>query len=298
MSNKRIVKFLYFRPYLFDETTDDKEPFNFAEWIAEYKEDGKILNKVDLKDGFSARVEECRYDDKKDLWCVCFVRMRGENLPSKVAEGRAQEDLDLEEDEYIGEDMYILYDRKSNVFMMQVNRIAMTITRIAEFINKTRLQDGKYVTFSPITNIVSFNEMKRKKTRTIEISCENIQDTSKIKSGILKRICDDVMGIGCKIYAIRFSVGRSRKDELSPAESQKMIDDIINRSVNVNTAKATFQDSMTGEVEYVDLLQNKVMSRIEFELSDRERLHMNDAFNGMKKEYLSIHILKALHFDQ
>lgn len=106
------------------------------------------------------------------------------------------------------------------------------------------------------------------------------------------------MGIGCKIYAIRFSVGRSRNDELSPAESQKMIDDIINRSVNVNTAKATFQDSMTGEVEYVDLLQNKVMSRIEFELSDRERLHMDDAFNGMKKEYLSIHILKALHIDQ
>ena len=139
--------------------------------------------------------------------------------------------------------------------------------------------------------------MKRKKTRTIEISCENIQDTSKIKSGILKRICDDVMGIGCKIYAIRFSVGKSRKDELSPAESQKMIDDIINRSVNVNTAKATFQDSMTGEVEYVDLLQNKVMSRIEFEISGRERLHMDVTFTKMKQEYLSKHILKALHIN-
>lgn len=181
MSNKRIVKFLYFRPYLFDETTDDKEPFNFAEWIAEYKEDGKILNKVDLKDGFSARVEECMYDDKKDLWCVCFVRMRGENLPSKVAEGRAQEDLDLEEDEYIGEDMYILYDRKSNVFMMQVNRIAMTITRITEFINKTRLQDGKYVTFSPITNIVSFNEMKRKKQEQLKYHVKIFKIQARLK---------------------------------------------------------------------------------------------------------------------
>ena len=165
MSDKRSVKFLYFRPYLFDETTNVKDPFNFAEWIVNYKKAGKILEKVDLKDGFSARVEEHIYDDIKDLHGVCFVRMRGENLPSKVAEGRAQEDLDLEEDEYIGEDMYILYDRKSNVFMMQVNRIAMTITRIAEFINKTRLQDGKYVAFSPITNIVSFNEMKRKKNK-------------------------------------------------------------------------------------------------------------------------------------
>lgn len=298
MSDKRSVKFLYFRPYLYDETTGDKKPFNFANWIAEYEEDKKILDKVDLKDGFSARVEHHEYDEKEDLHGVCFVRMRGDNLPSKVADGREQEDLDLEEDEYIGEDMYILYDRKLNVFMMQVNRIAMTITRITEFINKTRSQDGKHVGFIPITNTILSKEIGKKKTRTIEISCENIQDTHKFKSSALKRICDAMMGIGCNIYTIRLSVGRIRNAELSPAESQKMIDDIINKSVNANTAKVTLKDEMTGEVEYVDLLQNKVMSQIEFEIKGRERLHMDVVFSEMKQEYLSQHIRKALQTNQ
>lgn len=286
MSDKRVVKFLYFKPYLFDvETMENKGAFNFADWIAEYSEQGKILNSVYL-DGFIARVEEYKYDAEADLHGVCFVHMRGENLPSKAGEGRAQEDLDLEEDEYIGEDMYILYDRKTNIFMMQINRNAMTIVRIAEFINWTRKYDGNKVGFIPMTRQIAKKEMKRKKVRTIELSCESVQQPEKMKSKTLKKICDTTGDIGCNTYAMRFSVGRRRYAELSPEESQNMIDDIMNRTVNVNTAKVTWCDDITGEIEYVDLVENKLMSKIGFTVSGKERLQMDAVFAGMKKEYL------------
>lgn len=284
MSDKRVVKFLYFRPYLFEDG-NKKEAFNFANWISEYEEHGQILKTVNLVD-FTARVEEYKYDETADVHGVCFVHMRGENLPSKVGEGRAQEDLDLEEDEYIGEDMYILYDRKTNIFMMQVNRIAMTISRIAEFINKTREQDGKKVGFIPVTRKMTKNEMRQKKVRTIEISCDTIQDTDKMRNNTLKKICDGISRIGCNTYSMKFSVGRIRNAELSPDESQSMIDDIINRSVSVNSAKVTFADQNTGEIEYVDLVQNKLMSRLEFKVSGKERLQMDIVFDKMKKEYM------------
>lgn len=284
MSDKKTVKFLYFRPYLFD-SENKKEAYNFANWISKYEEDGKILKTVDLS-GITARVESYIYDEDKDLHCVCFVHMRSENLPSKVGEGREQEDLDLEDDEYIGEDMYTLYDRKTNIFMMQLNRMALTITRITEFINKTREQDGKSVGFLPVTREIDKKEMRRKRVRTIELSCDSIQDTSKMKCTTLKNICDNTSGIRCNTYAIRFSVGRLRKAELSPDESQKMIDDIINRSVSVNTAKVTWADEMTGEVEYVDLIENKLLSVIEFKVKVKERLQMEVVFDKMKEEYL------------
>jgi hypothetical protein len=212
--------------------------------------------------------------------------MRGENLPSKVGEGRAQEDLDLEEDEYIGEDMYILYDRKTNIFMMQVNRIAMTILRIAEFINTTRIQDGRKVIFIPLTRQINEKEMKKKRVRTIEISCESVQDTEKIKSSTLKKICDVTSHIGCNTYAVRLGVGKTRHAELSPIESQKIIDDIFNKSVIANTAKATLLDDNTGKIEYVDLIENKLMSMIEFKINGKERLQMDVVFPKMKDEYL------------
>ena len=286
MSDKRVVKFLYFKPCLFDiRTLKNKGAFNFAEWIVEYKERGKILKSVDLN-GFIARVEEYKYDDEKDLHGVCFVHMRGENLPSKAGEGRAQEDLDLEEDEYIGEDMYILYDRKTNIFMMQINRMAMTIMRIAEFVNMTREYDGYKVGFIPVTRQIAEKEIKRKKVRTIELSCESVQQPEKIKSKTLKRICDTTRDIGCNTYAMRFSVGRWRHAELSPEESQKMIGDIINRTINVNTAKVSWCDNITGEIEYVDLAENKLMSKLEFKVGRKERLQMDTVFAGMEKEYL------------
>ncbi len=141
MKDKRIVNFCYFRPYLFDGK-GEKEPFNFAEWIINFEKENRIYKTIELNN-FTARVDGHKYDTKNDLHGVCFVKMRDDNFPSRVAEGRAQEDLDLEDGEYIGEDMYILYDRNENIFMMQINRMSLTITRIMEFINITREEDGK-----------------------------------------------------------------------------------------------------------------------------------------------------------
>lgn len=284
MKDKRIVNFYYFRPYLFDGK-GEKEPFNFAEWIINFEKENRIYKTIELKN-FTARVDGHKYDTKNDLHGVCFVKMRDDNFPSRVAEGRAQEDLDLEDGEYIGEDMYILYDRNENIFMMQINRMSLTITRIMEFINITREEDGKKVGFVPITKRVSRKELAKNRIKTIEVSCDSIYDKNSLKSSSLKTISDGLSQIGCLSYHMKFGVGRHRKAELSPQESQNIIDDIINRSVNASTAKVSMRDDITGEVEYIDLLQNKLYSTIEFDIKGKKRLHMDIVFDKMKKEFI------------
>lgn len=284
MRDKRIVNFYYFTPYLFGKK-GEKEPFNFAEWIVNFLNEDKIFETIELYH-FTARVDGHTYDSKNNLHGVCFVKMRDDNFPSKVTEGRAQEDLDLEDGEYIGEDMYILYDRKKNVFMMQINRMSLTITRITEFINKTREEDGKKVGFVPITKRVSRKELAKNKIRTIEVSCDGTYDKNSLKSSPLKTITDGLSQIGCSSYHMKLGVGRHRNAELSPQESQNIIDDIINRSVNVSTAKVSMRNDITGEVEYIDLLQNKLYSSIEFEIKGKKRLHLDIVFDKMKKEFM------------
>lgn len=283
MKDKRILNFYYFTPYLF-EKDGGKQPFNFANWIAEFEEEEGICKTIE-SDNFTARVDEHIWDSREDLDGVCFVNMRDEDLPSKVPEGRAQEDLDLEDDEYIGEDMYILYDRTKNIFMMQVNRMSLSIIRIADFINRTRKEDGRTVGFIPITKEVTRRMLTKKKIRSIEISCEPIYDKKKLKSPALKAVLDGISNMGCSTCHVKFGVGRSRRTELSPKESQDIIDDVINRSVVANTAKVSMYDNLTGVVEYADLIQNRLYSSIEFEIRGRERLHLDIVFDKMKKEF-------------
>lgn len=284
MSEKRRIKFYYYKPYIF-ENGNKKQPFNFAEWIIDFENNNRIYETVSLNT-ITARVDGHIYDKTNDLHGACFVNMRGENLPSKVQEGKAQEDLDLADDEYIGEDMYVLYDRKTNIFMAQSNRMSLTISRIAEFINKTQKTDDTYVGFIPMTKNITRKSLKHKRIRSIEISCETIQDKDKLKSATLKSICDNISKTGCSTYSFKIGVGRKRKAELSPKESQDIIDDIMNKDIIANSAKLSIADELTGELEYVDLVENRLCSLIEYNVKARERLHLDSLFYKMKEEYL------------
>ena len=284
MNDKRTLKFYYFRPFLFEDGKKSGA-FNFADWIINFENDGKIYETISLS-SIMARVDGHKYDKSNDLHGVCFVNMRGENLPSKVDEGKEQEDLDLEENEYIGEDMYVLYDRTSNVFMVQSNRMSLTINRITEFVNETKNSDNTIVGFVPITRNLTRKELKNKRVRSILISCENLHEKDKIKSSALKTICDTADGFGCSTYSFKLGVGRKRNAELSPAESQRVIDDIINRTVSVKSAQVSVSDQLTGEIEYVDLVENKLCSILEYKIGKRERLHLDKLFPEMIKEYL------------
>ena len=287
MNDKRTLKFYYFKPFLYKDGKKNRA-FNFADWIINFENADKIYETISLS-SIMARVDGHKYDKVNDLHGVCFVNMRGENLPSKVAEGKEQEDLDLEESEYIGEDMYVLYDRTNNVFMAQSNRMALTINRITEFVNRTKdLNDYMVVGFVPVTRNLSRKELKNKKVRSILISCENLHEKDKMESSALKSICDSADGFGCLTYSLKLGVGRKRNAELSPAKSQKMIDDIINRAIDVKSAQVSIADQLTGELEYVDLIQNKVCSILEYKIGKRERLQLSKLFPVMVAEYLKI----------
>lgn len=286
MSDKRTVKFYYYKPYLYKEGKKER-PFNFAEWIINFENQKKICDTIQLS-SIMARVDGHIYNEKENLHGVCFVNMRGENLPSKVREGVEQEDLDLDDNEYIGEDMYVLYDRTRNIFVSQSNRMSLTINRIAEFINKTKEQDETKVGFLPIAKNLTRKELSKKRVRAIEICCESIYNREKINSDTLKSICDSTANIGCSTYSFKLSVGRKKKAELSPEESQKIIDDIINRNISVKSAKVSLSDQLTGDLEYVDLIENRLCSIIECNVGKRERLHLNKIFKEMVNEYLNI----------
>ena len=299
MSKEKQIKFFYFKPYCY-ENSEEKDPFNFAEWIINFKKRGKIYETISLSN-INARVDEFYYDALNNLYVVCFVNIRGDNLPSKLKNGEAQTDLDLKDDEYIGEDMYVLYDRNTNIFMMQSNRMSLTISRIAEFIN-TDLdlpsEDNNYqVGFKPILHTVSRNELKQRKIRSITLSGELLYDKDNLKSSSLNSICKAASDIKSHSFAVKFSSSRSKTDELSPQEAQEIIDDILNKGILASSGKVSTINE-DGIIEHYDLIQNRLFSIIKYSLQEDNggkirRLHLKTIYEKMKKEYLD-HVKKKL----
>lgn len=61
------------------------------------------------------RIDEIKYDENNDLWALRLMKLRDDNIPSKVKEDEIAEPINLEADEYIGEDMSILYEKEQGL---------------------------------------------------------------------------------------------------------------------------------------------------------------------------------------
>lgn len=291
---QRSVTYCYYRPYLFGKGGEEKEEFNFADWIIRFEKEGKLLEHIELKTT-TAKVDLHRFDKRNELHYVCFVDVREQDFPSRVKSGIPQQDLELDDDEYIGEDMYVLYDIKTNILMIQNNARSLSVGRVQEFINKNRDDDGKTVGFIPITYQYTKKQLKSKRVRSIELTCDTLLGMKDEKSAALKKVREAAHILKSTSLHVKFTVGRAgKKSELSPQEAQDMIDDILSQSFSTTIARLAVKDQDAAKVEYVDLIQNKVISIITYSLPDRQRLDVESVMHEMKNEYLSNQKLKEL----
>lgn len=294
---QRNVTYCYYRPYLFGEGGKEKEKFNFADWIIRFEKEGKLLEHIELK-STTAKVDLHKFDKRNELHYVCFVDVREQDFPSRVKNGIPQQDLELDDDEYIGEDMYVLYDIKTNILMIQNNARSLSVGRIQEFINKNREDDGKTVGFIPVTYQYTKNQLKLKRVRSIELTCDTLIGMKDEKSTALKKLREAGHILKSTSLQVKFTVGRAgKKAELSPQEAQEIIDDILSHTISTTKAKLAVKDQDATKVEYVDLIQNRVISIIPYSLADRQRLDVDSVMSEMKNEYLSNQKLKKFVAD-
>lgn len=66
--------------------------------------------------------------------------LRNDLMPAKKKLGQAKEELDLDDDEYIGEFTGIVYDSSNYAFMIQTNKYGVGIKQITEYLKKLREQ--------------------------------------------------------------------------------------------------------------------------------------------------------------
>lgn len=289
MSYKRQIKFFYYKVRLFTKV-DGKETwgdFDLTDWIADVKNNGKMHKNIELSDT-KVNFEDLYHYPQEELYVFRVYKLRDSNVPSIVKDGGPVEPIDLEDDEYIGEDMTILYDWKNRICMSQQNRMSVGTTRLSEWINKDiGFDESKKVVFVPISGEFTIGRLKNHYVRSIEFSFANMKPAD--ADGPLKSIISSFEKYEYLNGRITISVGRAKDAQLKAQATEDLIRDIQSNSGMVGSAKAklkSMSDDDKSRTEIVDLFDVSSHDYIEFEIEAKKPLAFDQARAKMYSTYM------------
>lgn len=285
---KRYIRFQYYQiRYVMEEEASKGKYriFNMERWAQMMDDENMIQRSIAFNDAI-ARLDNIEFFQYSRLWGIKLMKLRDTNIPSKVKEYEDAELIELESNEYIGEDLFLLYDPETGIAMIQQNRYALGISRVEEFFRETysRLSGKKVsVNIEPVCQRNDIKRLRKSKYRYLELSFANI-DKYKDSDGksSLARIMQpfkDLYGIN---GTIKISLGHTKTDTLNRSEIQELIEAVNSNKRFIRSAKLKIKEDDDADVELIDLFSEVLYDIIPFDLKVRGGLEYNTTMSIMQ----------------
>ena len=190
-------------------------------------------------------------------WKISFVKVRDGALPGRLDADGDFKEIILEADEYIGEDMTIVYSPKHNIIGIQRNFYSVSASKVEDYFSYKEIEnmgDGIQFKFDPI--ISSRSIPNDAILRSFEISCYDLDNSS------LEDIIENYDTFGAKRITIKCSMGTSAKGNGLIARAKDFID-YIRVIPNCKKAQVTYRKDETSPIDKIDFLEQKLEDRIE-----------------------------------
>ncbi len=296
MIYKRTIKFQYYQ--IKSKKTNIKNAsyklFNFAQWIDCMNNNSLIKIEIPFNDA-KARIDQFNFNSDKEIWGIKLFKLRNTNVPSKAKNNEDAKVIELEDGEYIGEDMFLIFDPVNGIALIQQNRLSLGISRLEEFFTYTynKYVDEQHkidVYIEPILDLDGKKKINNSRYKNLEISFANINecvlDENRKSLATLLQPLKNMYGV---TGSIKISLGHSRLDTLN----RKFIKDIvkeINEPSNkryVRTAKIKIQEEDDCDVEIIDLFNNICDEYLEFSIESSKGLIYSVTINAMLEKYMN-----------
>ena len=286
MAYKRTIKFSYYTVCSVNEkeVTDPKR-FDFEAWI-EKAEKLNVEQKEIEFDGTIARLECLEGDSANHIWKIRFLKLRDTNIPSIVKKEEEAKPLELEDDEYIGEDLVMIYDPKNQVAMIQSNRFAFSKGKLEKYLNKIWGVDEQKIVLLHISKKIDVAKIKGKQSRSLILRLANVHPIEETDRP-LSKIINAYATMGGKAGNVAFTLGRGsgKKAGLDGVQVPIMLDDIYDNQDIVDDAILKIRDDDTNSIDIVDLFDFSLHEYIEYKLEKRTTLEFDYATRQMIEKY-------------
>ena len=131
-------------------------------WMDKLDKRNLLNATIDLGDT-KANVDTVSWFEKSDVWVFKFMKLREDNIPVIVKENQESKAIPLEDDEYIGEGLHMLYDNNTGIAMLQINRFSLGLKRLESFLTEVWKEEGERIKLKPIGDKLVFDPGVRRK---------------------------------------------------------------------------------------------------------------------------------------
>lgn len=299
MKKVRKVKFEYYELISRkkqDNNSDRDRPFDLLRWIEKVESKSLDERTHDYYDE-RVRLEKIEFDDMKDLWFLNFTRLRSTNIPLLCKIDEESEPIELNDDEFIGEDVSLLYDKSLSIIMLQRNIHSLSPSGIQYYINLVWENEDEEIYLRPITLLDPMEKIKKGNYyRKITIRFSDLpnktlhEDTGKG----LKHFVESFGEAGAVNAQIVISVGRAKNNTLEKETVKDIINDIYLNKDIITKAELAKKNTEDSRVELIDLFEHKLHDYINFVIEERQSLgaevvweRMSERYNEKKGEIIS-----------
>lgn len=215
--------------------------------------------------------------ESNTCWRLNFIKVRDEAMPGKINSDGVFTEIPLEEDEYIGEDMTMLYYPDKHIIAVQRNFYSVSASKIEDFVNQMAINEDSLgnitFQFTPITDskkMVDGNAL----IRSVAVSCVDLSGNG-IKDAVRN---DDIFGAG-RVTVI-YNVGTQKKSAGLMSSILDWVKPFVGdkRYTKVQVGYKEDEDSPVSVIDYVD---DKLEDKISIAYSKSDPITHNKLYNAM-----------------
>lgn len=238
------------------------------------------------------RLDTFQFDKIQGYWFLKLSRLRDNNIPKKAHTNKPSEGIPLDEDEYISEDCYAIYDKNLGVLMLQQNIHSLSKLGVTAYFNKVLNDKKRLVLLKPILSPNMVERLKKSESiRCITIGLADINNKSldsEVKSPI-KQIFDEAQTFGEQGTKVnldfKISVGTPGKGKLGGTSAKSAIEDILNNISKFTKAVINVKEKADEKVIPINLLEELLHDNINVKLENRRAIEQSDLEADMIKHF-------------
>lgn len=218
-----------------------------------------------------------------------FMRLDEANIPNLSYENQESSPLVLQDGEYLGTPLHVLYDVTNEVCMIQQSRTTMTVGKLNKYLNSyvhrlNLLEDGYFIEFRPILSLSGVRDGAI--YSKIELRFANIERVQLNDNSDLHRIIDVYNDYQAITGSITMSLGHYKSRQLLGRKVRLLSRDVERNKEILKSAKLHYKaEDYSG---CIDLIKDIIGDEINFDIEKRSSL----SFDYAKREMLQRYLLK------
>jgi hypothetical protein len=287
MANVKTIKVHYFHVKVWDGDSDEnriREDNGELDVLLERLKDIGVMDRRKPRDEQYDEIRLQTLEKKHNYWKIQFARVREGVIPNKVDNAGDFSEIELDDDEYVAEDVTCLYSFSDHVMAIQRNFFSVSSPKISEYftyIANNIFHEDKTFTFDIIKDSQQ-KDLHDVLIRSIEFRCIDLTNgnVSEVITGA---------AFGASAVTCCLNVGSKRKGELSLAREAVL--HFVHKYIGNNQVtllRGKIKETPNSPIEPIDFLQDRIETSFIIRYSKESPITHERIFASMQGKYLQV----------